>query len=292
MPYLSHPRPVERARPLLGTVTRIRCRGSNWQSANRLIDAAFREIALVHELMSFHEPASDVSRLNARAAAGPLIVHRHTFAVLRTALEIARASDGVFDITIADRMVESGRLPSPVSKYQPDGRGTWQHIELIEPDQVVFHMPLWIDLGGIAKGYAVDLALATVMDNPNTVWCINAGGDLKVAGPGAERVGLRNLAFEGELWPVLEIENGSVASSGGIDEFPNQAGPHLHGKSRQAVSSGSFAAVVADRCIIADALTKVVLAEEKGADGILKTYGATAFLHRPSIGWAQLGVAS
>ena len=289
MLYSSHPKQVERARPLLGTVTRIRCRGSTWHTANHSIDAAFREIALVHRLMSFHEPESDVSRLNAHAAAGPIRVHAHTFAVLRTALEIARASSGVFDITIADRMVAWGRLPRPASKYLPDSRGSWECIELIEPDQVAFHMPLWIDLSGIAKGYAVDLALATVVGDANVGWCINAGGDMSVAGPGAERVGLRNLAFEGDLWPVLELENGSLASSGGIDEFPTRAGPHVHGRHRGAVGPGSFAAVVAERCIIADALTKVVLAENGCADSILKTYGATAFLHRPLIGWTQFG---
>ena len=291
MPYSSHPRPIERARPLLGTVTRIRCRGGTWHSANRSIDAAFREIALVHALMSFHEPGSDVSRLNAHAAAEPIRVHAHTFAVLRTALEIARASDGVFDITIADRMVTRGLLPIPTSKHRPDGRGSWQHIELIEPDQVAFHMPLWIDLGGIAKGYAVDLALATVSGDSTVAWCINAGGDIRVAGPGAERIGLRNLAFEGDLWPVLELENGSLASSGGIDELQTRAGSHVHGRHRGPVGSDRFAAVVAESCTIADAMTKLVLAEGDGADGILKTYGATAFLHRPFHGWTQFGAA-
>jgi thiamine biosynthesis lipoprotein len=292
MPYSSPPRPIERARPLLGTVVRIRCRGGIWHSANRSIDAAFREIARVQELMSFHEPDSDVSRLNAHAVAGPLRVHAHTFAVLQTALEIARASDGAFDITIADRMVAWGLLPRPASKHQPDGRGSWQHIELVEPDQVAFHMPLWIDLGGIAKGYAVDLALATVAGDTNIGWCINAGGDIRVAGPAAERVGLRNLVFEGDLWPVLELENGSLASSGGIDEVPTRAGAHVHGRHRGAIGSGSFAAVVAENCVIADAMTKVVLAERSGADSILKTYGATAFLHQPSHGWTQLGAAA
>lgn len=306
---------VERARPLLGTRVSIKVGGLPEAAAHRAIDAGFDEVAAIHALMSFHEPASDVSALNREAARQSVAVSPQTFEVIRRGLDVAAASKGVFDFTVAGDLVAWGFLPPPADAPAPDAGASWRDIELLENNRIRFHRPLWIDLGGIAKGYAVDRAIAkiaglnaglnTVMSTvPNAVpsavtkavpgavsCCVNAGGDLRVMGA-AERVMLRT-GLPGDTVPVVEIEDGSLASSGGREHLKRHngrlVGPHLHGARRAPAGTRSFVSVVAEDCIIADALTKVVLARGLEAGPLLRAYGATAYLHTARGGWRVMG---
>ncbi len=287
----AHP-PVERARPHLGTFVTIKVAGLPEADAQAAIEEGFAVVAAVHALMSFHEVASDVSALNRGAARAPVAVAPETFDVLRCALEVAAASGGVFDITIAPILVAWGYLPRPEGAPEPAAGASWRDIELLADGRVRFHRPLWIDLGGIAKGYAVDGAIGRMTAGGAVQCAVNAGGDLRVAGPTAERVVLRTAAPDDTV-PVLEIENGSIASSSGREHIrqynSRQVGPHVHGRRRGAIGTRSFVSIVAERCMIADALTKVVLAGGQRSEGLLRRYGATAYLHSARSGWRIIG---
>ena len=244
--------------------------------------------------MSFHEPDSDVSRLNRAEAGESISVDPHTFAVLDQARHMAEISGGIFDITIASDLVAWGFLPRPVGR-EPDPAASWRDIELTAPNQVRLHRHLWVDLGGIAKGYAVDRAMQA-MALPLDIQCsINAGGDLRIAGPAAER-GLLRAPIKGDAVPVLEIENASLASSGGRDdrrEFSGRTvGSHLDGATRGSVGTQSFVSVVAEDCVIADALTKIVLAQGAAAVDIVKRHNAIAYFHDGATGWQTFGAVN
>ena len=104
-------------------------------------------------------------------------------------------------------------------------------------------------------------------------------------GPATERVTLRPESVSSDALPVIEIDNGSVASSSGMLERRGQRdrmrAPHIDGRRRQPVGMRSFVAVVAERCVIADALTKAVLALGKRSENLLRRYDATAHLRAP-----------
>src|SRR6516164_241937 len=91
---------IRRARPLLGTFVEIEVAAADRSKMEAAIDAAFDALAEVHRLMSFHEPDSDVSRLNRDAYIRPTRVDPRTFQVLETAVELYGLSGGVFDITM------------------------------------------------------------------------------------------------------------------------------------------------------------------------------------------------
>jgi thiamine biosynthesis lipoprotein len=245
-----------------------------------VVDAGFAAIADIHRLMSFHESASDVSRLNRHARDGPVQVDRRTFAVLAQSLSLSADSGGAFDITVAPALVAAGFLPMPDHRRPPDPEANWRDVELAPPDQVRFLRPLWIDLGGIAKGYAVDCAMAAIAPDASAQCSINAGGDLRVSGPAAERVLLRApRAADGPV-PVVEIENASLASSSGRDSaraHGSHAGPHIDPRRRRSVGARSFVSVITESCMVADALTKIVLVKRSRSDAILRRYGATAY---------------
>jgi|SRR5579863_1992653 len=163
--------------------------------------------------MSFHDGASDVSRLNREATDRPVVVDPRTFEVLRWARAIAECSNGCFDIPVAAELVEWGLLPSPAgASRRPEG--SWHDIELLTEGRVSFHKPLWIDLGGIAKGYVVDRATERLRDCGAVQVVVNAGGDMRGHGAHAERLGLQ-LEVPANPAPMLDLTNGSVASSSG-----------------------------------------------------------------------------
>jgi FAD:protein FMN transferase len=113
---------IRRARPLLGTFVEIEVAGAAKSDKNAAIDAAFDAISLVHRLMSFHEPESDVSRFNREARVRPTQVHAWTFQVLEAAIEMHRRSSGVFDVAVAPALQAMGLLPSGIRCDGADDR--------------------------------------------------------------------------------------------------------------------------------------------------------------------------
>ena len=289
---LSSSAEARRCRPLLGTFVEITASHAGAAEAHRAIDAGFEEIALVHRRMSFHDAESDVSRLNRSALRYAVAVHPATFEVLRWSRLIAESSAGCFDVTVAAELVQRGMLPRPRPGHQADARGSWRDVELLGDHRVRFHRPIWIDLGGIAKGYAVDRAIERLDALGVTQACVNAGGDLRVMGPALERVRLRPAPLSDGPTAVVGLANGSLASSGGVEgrrdpvRFP---GFHVHGAQRRRTGAQAFACVVAERCIVADALTKVVLGMRAHSVPILRRYRATAYVYGARSGWQTVG---
>ena len=263
---------IERAKPLLGTIVSIRADFDDPAPAEAAVRSAFAEIAAVHGLMSFHEPGSDLSRIHAAPTGGWVGVDARTAEVLAFVVRLAEDSGGVFDPVAAARTaVAGGALPRPAAGLEATPGGTWRDLEL-DGDGVRLGRPGWIDLGGVAKGYAVDRAAELLMAAGVRQATVNAGGDLRVCGPDAEQVRLR--APGGEA--MVEIRGGALASSGWA---PGELlSIHLDPRTGRAVDRRRFVAVTAADCITADALTKVALASGERAGPLLALRGADAHL--------------
>jgi thiamine biosynthesis lipoprotein len=137
-----------------------------------------------------------------------------------------------------------------------------------------------IDLGGIAKGFAVDRAIEALRRHGMTDGLVNAGGDLAAFGPGRHSVDIRDPRHPDRPMCRVLVSNAALASSAGrfdpsrserpsnsavIDPRTGRPPPAIHG-----------ATVCAPCCAIADALTKVVMNVGEGAAGLLEHYGASA----------------
>jgi thiamine biosynthesis lipoprotein len=267
------------------------------RAAHRAIDRAFAAVAEIHRLMSFQEATSDVSRLNREAACAPVAVHPHTFRVLAWATRMAQLSQGLFDASIGGTLVARGVLAGPAGTAPPDDGASFRDIELCSARRVFFKRPLWIDLGGIAKGYAVDRAVAALQACGIVSACVNAGGDLRTVGAHPERVTIRAAEASRNALPVLEIRCGALATSGGADSGRADAGQargcHVRGDTGAALDARATVSVLAGRCVIADALTKVVLADPAAAAPLLRRFRAIAHIHHPDYsgsGWRQVGM--
>ena len=181
-PRSSRPESCRRARPLLGTVVEIAATGSTFVGAVMAVEVAFAAVQDVHRLMSFHELESDVSRINVARAGETVVVNPHTHRVLRFARKLSAASSGVFDVTVGDTLVRHGFLPAPDAEDSRPREATWRDLELPEGNGVRWRRAGRIDLGGIAKGYAVDMAVENLQSCGATSGVVNAGGDLRVFG--------------------------------------------------------------------------------------------------------------
>jgi thiamine biosynthesis lipoprotein len=281
-----------RARPCLGTIVEIRVEGLRESDAQAALDAAFAEVACVHRCMSFHGADSDLSRIH-RATVGSIVaLDPRTWEVLHIAQNVELLSRGIFNIAIASRLVARDCLPRPASPFVPDPAACWRDVELLPDHSVRLRKPLWIDLGGIAKGYAVDRAIDVLRARGATQACVNAGGDLRVFGARAELVWLRTHQDSATFFAAVELVDAAVATSSAFDAG-GAAGAHVHGVTLEPVRNAATASVVAERCVIADALTKVVLAgDAAAAAAALAAFGAEASVHDPVFGWTRLEQAA
>ncbi len=269
---------MRRAQPWLGTLVEISVADELPEALlQSAVAAAYAEVALVQRLMSFHDAASDVSRLN-RAAPDQLVaVHPHTAAVLALARQIAAASDGIFDIGCAPRLVEWDFLPAPAparADEQPHGHEIAASIPKPAPG--------WIDLGGIAKGYAVDLAIDALYRAGVRSACVNAGGDLRATGSGEWPVTVRDPRAPNRGATVVWLRDQAMATSGSYFSAKQHAGRPVcalvDGRNGQPLQTQSSISVRAPRCVLADALTKVVAASGDASHPALAAFGASAFI--------------
>ncbi len=258
----------------MGTLVHVSASGPE-HAVQRSVDAALATIERVERLMSFHDPGSDLSRLNRQAWRTPQTVHPWTWAVLRRAVRIAEASAGLFDITVAPLLMREGLLPGSADASLQCG--VWRHIVLMPECRVFLERPMLLDLGGIAKGFAVDRAIHELRRGGCTQGAVNAGGDLRRFGLIPHPIHLRR---PDRLVKVAELRCGAIATSV----------PHVVHAGRLAQSLGSIfdprenrawngsgaVMVAAPSCMIADALTKVAALAGPACAALLARFGAQA----------------
>jgi FAD:protein FMN transferase len=271
---------IRRCRPLLGTFVEITARGGDERLLARGIEAGFDAIARVNRLMSFHDPLSDVSRMNREAFPKGVSVHPWTWQVMRAAKRFAEESHGAFDIAVAPLLTKWNYLPDRSYQFSPTA--TSRDIFLRRHYEVFFCRNLIVDLGGIAKGFAVDRAVGALKDNGVRAGIVNAGGDLRTFGPASQLIHLRHPTDPACVAGAVRLRERAMATSGIYFERRKHHGryvsPLLDGSTGQSVRELISASVAAAECMVADALTKIVFALREEAAGLLARYRADALL--------------
>lgn len=257
---------MKRCRPLLGTMVEIT--GDD----DATIALGFERIERVHFLMSAHDPSSELSTINCLAAQLPVELDPLTVAVIRRALDWARRSGGAFDIVAAgSAALRSGKVRRHAGQPEPDPAADWTAVR-IDQHEVSLACPACLDLGGIAKGFAVDLAVERMIDAGASRGLVNAGGDLR--------------GFGDEQWPVAVLDpqtrrpllathvaDQALATSAGHPSNADELNySHLPG----ADGKWESVTVRASNACDADALTKVLIAGASLAARCLEEAGAQA----------------
>jgi len=191
----------------------------------------------VEQAMHPRRPGSDLARINSGVLHNPIGLHPDTWRVLRLAQRLHDLTDGVFD---------------PCLPAQP---GSLRDVELGAEPMLVCHAAVEIDLGGIAKGYAVDRAVEKLIEHGCRTGLVNAGGDLRVFGEREEPILLRE-ADAG--FRQVTLENSALAVSD-VDATDRPAEHQGYYTRNGEPTVRRYAAVIAKDAATADALTKCVL---------------------------------
>ena len=257
---------MRRCRPLLGTYVEIDCKSAD------AVAAGFAAIERIHTMMSAHAQSSEISNVNRFAHLAPVAVSDDTAKVLRRALDWSRASNGVFDVVRAGRRaLTNGDLPRHDGQPFPDPGADWTVIQL-DAGAVSLATKACLDLGGIAKGYAVDAAVDAMRAQGADAGLVNAGGDMRGFGPRAWRVAVAEPWTRRGLLE-LDLADHALATSAGLRGSDGLSFAHLDvcGDEWRSVT------VCAPCACDADALTKIVWALGHRSSGLLAAAGSHAF---------------
>lgn len=258
-----------RARPWLGTIVEIAVPHEHEDA----IEAGFAAIERIHRLMSFHEETSDLSAIRAAQPGQVVRLAPETVAVLRIAADLHAASNGLFNVAVGRQLVRTRFLPRMDIVHLSRFNGGPSDMEILDDCHIRLRRCTLVDLGGIAKGYAVDCSVQALQAAGVSSGIANAGGDLRVFGDKPMPIEVR-MALGGLSEP-MPIQNSAVASSensGTRRSFRGQvATPHIDPDDRPVVTAQTVT-VVANTCVIADAMTKVAMVDADLADRLLAAH--------------------
>ncbi len=279
---------VKKARASLGTIVEITVADKNKPPhfVNAAIELAFAEIERVEHLLSRFNPESDISRINAYACLEPTEVSPETIRLIEESIEFSWLTQGAFDITVCPLMQTWG-FEEKYKRYLPDleqikeavDKVGYRNINILKQEQSVFlaQPEMSLDLGGIAKGYAVDKAIAVLRQEGIKNALVNAGGDIYALGVRGKnrkwRVAVQHPRKNQAALVVLELQDRAVATSGDYQKYIEISGrryshiinPESGNPCKEAPASVT---VLAGDCLVADALATsiFVLGPEKGID--------------------------
>lgn len=270
-----------RCKPILGTFVEIQAETLKCNSLQEhaAIASAFDAIQQVELLMNVHSDSSELSRINAYAHLHAVTVHPWVWQVIALSQDLYHQSDGLFNVGIGHVLARNGMRPVFVNHIGP--MGDIADIELLARNQIRSQKPVHLDLGGIAKGFAIDLAVDVLQANGIDRGLVNAGGDLRVFGATAHSIQIRAPSQLHRLIEVGYLTNAAMATSAnyfipsGLDGYPS--GHIVKSKEETIQKTSASFSVVASTCTLADALTKVFMLSGDAHHPCIRRYQAQAF---------------
>ena len=188
--FSTPPEIITETRLYMGTFVEITVIGKDQQKMKEAMEAGFYEVAKVEKLMSPYQKDSDISKINENAGNGPVKVGPEIFEVIKRSMKLSEISGGAFDITVSGLKglwkidTDSPRIPSQDELNKRLSLIGFKQVVLDENNQAVYlpQKGMRLDLGGIAKGYAVDKAVIKMVRMGIKNASVNAGGDLHTIG--------------------------------------------------------------------------------------------------------------
>jgi FAD:protein FMN transferase len=287
----------EFAQPHMGTEVRLVLYAAARTAADDAASAAFTRIAALDQALSDYRESSELMQVSRRSGGGPIEVSDELFRVLRAAQQIARESDGAFDVTVGPLSVlwrqarRHGELPDEARLAAARALVGRDKLELDDRRRTVtLTSPgMQLDLGGIAKGFAADEAAAVLARCGIARALIAAGGDIVVREPPPGRDGWRIAiaSIGGADRPpagYITLRNAAVSTSGDAEQFAVIGGVRrshiIDPRTGLAVTGRSSVTIVAPNGTTSDGLATAV-SVIGGAGGmrlVETTSGAAGFV--------------
>jgi thiamine biosynthesis lipoprotein len=260
---------VLREEAIMGTAIRVELWAEDRRSGEAAAAAVMDEMHRIDRAMSPHKAGSELSRINRDAARGPLVLSEEMFQLIQRSITFSRLTEGAFDITYA----AVGQLydyrnrvrPAPEALARARELVGWQGLQLDARDRSLrfAREGMRIDLGGFAKGHAVDRAVELLIRRGVRQAWVSAGGDSRVLGDRRGRpwsVAIRDPRRAGEVVAVLPLEDVSISTSGDYERYFDDGAERVHHLIDPATGC-SPAAVQSVTVLSADGLTSEALSK-------------------------------
>jgi thiamine biosynthesis lipoprotein len=289
-------------RMVMGTFARVVVIAKDSDTAGKCIESAFTQINKVDDLMSDYKSDSEISSVNRDGFDKAVQLSPSTCEVLQRSIEFSKLTDGAFDITVGP-LVELFRkakrkqeIPSQDEIVDAKSKVGFEKLKLDGQKRTVqFTVEgMQLDLGGIAKGYAVDKAVETMQSHGAVGGMVDLGGDIRCFGAplkGRDHwvIGLQNPnmgkdSVGREVLLKLKMTNGAIATSGDYQQFiliEGKRRSHIINRKTGTSTEGlSSVTIIADNATNADALATAVsvMGSENGFELIEKIIGTEAIL--------------
>ena len=274
--------PVVRSRLAMGTVVTVKLYLEEGRAA-RLAEAALAEIDRIDSLMGHYSPDSEVSLINRRAAEEAVRCSPEMAVVLERSQHFAQRSGGVFDITLGSLTrlwgFPDARRPPPATRVDSAlALAGWEGLQLHDRDARLLRRGARLDLGGVAKGYAVDRAVDALQDSGVACGLITAGGSIRFWGAKPDgrpwRLGVQHPRDPKQLVEVEDLGLAALATSGDYQQYFEWEGERFHHlldpatgyPARRAVSATVWTDTAVDADILSTAV--FVMGPDRGLEWI------------------------
>ena len=280
---------------IMGTRISIELWDDSAEHANQVIAAVMAEMHRIDNRLSPYKDDSELSKLNRQAIKQPVKVSDELFYLLQQAHKVSELTEGAFDVTFGS----VGRYYDYRQGKAPSDEEIAEHLKAIDYRSLIYdeknqtvlfqHADTYVDLGGIAKGYAVDRGIEIVRKASLVSAIVIAGGDSKILGNRGDRpwmVGIRDPRSESreDYAIIIPLEDVALSTSGDYERFFMKGGERVHhiispqtGRSASTVRSVS---ILADQGVFSDALSTsvFVMGIEKGLELVNRLDGIDAII--------------
>ncbi len=262
---------IKREQAIMGTSISVELWSEDRQAGVAAVDAVMQEMHRIDRLMSPYKEDSELSLINREAGRGPVRVGDEMMRLLDSAQQFSALSDGAFDITYASvgRLFDYRQRLRPSEAQLAVARAAigYRNLQLdLQAGTVRFCKPgMCIDLGGFAKGHAVDNASRLLRERGIAHANVSAGGDSRVIGDRRGRpwmIGVRDPQHEEKIIAMLPLVDTSISTSGDYERYFDEGGVRYHhlidpatGKSPNSVRSVT---ILAADVLTSEAYSKMV----------------------------------
>lgn len=264
------------ARYVMGTIVEIAVAAPHQCIAEHAMARGFHALKQVDQRMSIYQPGSELSRINRLAADHWVHADADLLKVTTAALGMSRLSHGALDVAILPLMrlwgfvQRAGRVPTADEVRATLPLVDYRHIQVdLERRAIRFgRKGVAMDFGGIAKGFAVDHAITTLLAHGVDHALVNAGGDLFALGTAttetAWTVDIQHPFRPDRSLGTLRVRDRSIATSGDYEKYFEQDGKRychlIDPRTGYPVQGVASVTVLADTAMRADAISTAVFA--------------------------------
>ena len=287
---------IDRHEAIMGVNIDVEIWHDDAVKGNAAIDAVMDEMRRIDMLMSHYKPESELSQINARGAKEAVVVDQELFDLIKLSLHFSQITDGAFDITYAsvgylyDYRKHIKPTEAQIEKALPGVN--YRHLLLDEKAHSVrfAQAGMRIDLGGIAKGYAVDRCIGILQARGVAHAVVTAGGDTRIIGDRFGRpwiVGIRHPDDKSKTILRMPLVDTAMSTSGDYEHYFDENGQRYHHiidpKTGHSASKVRSATIIGPTAVQTDGLSKTafVLGAEKALEIIERLPDFDAIFVRP-----------